>query len=67
MKQKEIPDYLTDRFWSAYNIWNNTRLTGSLPFSNKGWAEHPTHLIEIITIMQQEYNTIIREYDKGLM
>lgn len=51
----EIPDYLDDEFFSAYQIWNYTRLTGTLPFANMGWAETPQYLIEIITAFQLAY------------
>ena len=62
IRNSEIPKYCNQKFWSAYEIWNNTRLTGALP-SNKGWADHSKYIIDIVSIMQQEYNTIQREWE----
>jgi hypothetical protein len=59
IKHGEIPDYLTDDFWIKYHIWNNSRLTQSLPLSPV-WAENPEYLIEIITAFQNEYEHIMR-------
>ena len=58
LSYSEIPEYLTDEFWSQYHIWNNSRLTGSLPLSPI-WGENPEHLIDIITAFQNEYERIM--------
>lgn len=57
IKRGEIPSYLDEEFWSAYHIWNNTRLTGRLPYEG-GWAEIPYRLTEIITAFQNEYEKL---------
>ena len=57
MEYKEIPDFLTEEFYSMYTIWNNSRLTGSLPV-DQVWGKNPAHLIEGITCLQQAYENI---------
>ena len=59
LRVKDIPEYLTEEFWSAYEIWNNTRLTGSLPISPV-WGDNPKYLIDIITAFQHRYEFIVR-------
>ncbi len=57
LEYKEIPDFLNEEFYSMYHIWNNGRLTRSLPLSPV-WGNNPAHLIEGITTLQQAYDNI---------
>lgn len=49
---------MDDEFWSGYDIWNKTRLTGLFPVGSGGWAERPNYLVELITAYQAEYEVI---------
>lgn len=55
----DIPQYLNEDFWSQFVIWNNGRLTNSLPL-DAIWAKNPQYLIDIITAFQSEYEHIMR-------
>ena len=57
LKYGDIPNYLDDSFWSGYAIWDNTRHTGMMPF-NRGWAEQPQYLVDLITAYQSAYEGI---------
>lgn len=57
LRYGDIPEYITEEFWSMFYIWNNTRLTKSLPFG-PAWADNPKYLVDIITAFQQEYENI---------
>lgn len=59
LQYKDIPGYLDEEFWSAYEIWDNTRLTKSLPISPV-WGDNPKRVIDIITAFQSRYEHIIR-------
>jgi len=55
IKRSECASYTDNDIYAAYNIWNNWKMFG-LPYS-KGWAEHPKRLIDIIKLIEGEYNS----------
>ena len=59
LEYNEIPEYLTEEFYSMYQIWNNSRLTNSLPISPV-WGDNPQYLIDIISAFQQQYEFIVK-------
>lgn len=50
VERREIPPLFTDSFWKAVQIWQRWRKLG-MPFSG-GWAEQPTHIVEIIDMLE---------------
>lgn len=58
LRRGEIPGYIDDEFYSMYAIWNNSRLTGTLPMGQKGWAEIPQYLTDIIATFQNAFDHI---------
>lgn len=59
MKYGDIKDYLTEEFWSQYNIWHTSRCTSSLPL-DPVWGKNPQYLIDIITAFQGVYESVRR-------
>ena len=59
MQYKDIPDYLDEEFWSAYEIWNNNRLSNGLYLSGL-WGNPPQRVVDIITAFQGRYENMVR-------
>ena len=55
IRRSEISDYLDDSMYRQFNIWKRYHKGMGLPMS-KSWAEHPSYLINIIDILENEFN-----------
>lgn len=54
IKRKDIQSYLTDDFYSYYQIWSRFNSGLGLPFGG-GWADYPEHLIEVLETFNNEW------------
>ncbi len=55
IKSGEIWSYMDEYFYTALDLYNNTELFGSLPFSG-GWAEQPYPVYRVLQILKSESN-----------
>jgi hypothetical protein len=60
IKNKEIPEYVNDTFYSALEHWYKTKLWG-LANGGIGWANEPIGYIDAITLLEAEKNAIENE------
>ena len=56
IKNKDIPYYVDEYFYSALNAWQMTKLWGLAHGERLGWAEEPLEYIDAITILESENN-----------
>jgi len=56
VKREDCYSYIDEDIYNAYDLWQNWKMFG-LPYI-KGWAEHPKRLVDIIKIIDNEYNSI---------
>lgn len=56
IKNRDIPKYVNEVFWSALERWYYTKLWGLA--NGNGWANEPVDYIEAITTIESEKNAI---------
>lgn len=55
--RNEVQGYLTDTFWSYYQIWSRFNSGFGLPYGG-GWADYPEHLITVLQSFENEWRVI---------
>jgi hypothetical protein len=66
IKNKEIPFYVNETFYSALERWYTTKLWG-LANGYIGWANEPSDYIDAITTIESEKNAVeVEEMEKKM-
>lgn len=54
-RKKDIPLYTNSYFYKWKDVWWFFHKKNMLPYHNKGWYEHSTKIIEVITMFDNIY------------
>ena len=55
VKANDVPALFSPMFWECVGLWKRYKLLG-MPYDG-GWAQNPAHLVRIIEIMENAYQT----------
>jgi len=57
---KQVSEYVNDTFFSAMELWYNTKKWG-LPNGNIGWANEPKDYMDAVNAIEMEMNLVESE------
>ena len=55
IKANDVPSLFSVFFWECVGLWKRYKLLG-MPYDG-GWAQNPAHLVKIIELLENEYQT----------